>query len=883
MQLDQKDKLKANQGFLCHCIIMLFLVILVYWQYLTGQKVYVFTDVASDSAGQTYPNLIYLAREISMGNWGDRWNFVSSIGNTAQMILPTLANLEAFFGADHVVYLMGFNMAAKVFLSGLFFYLYLKKMKISDMTSSIFALFYAFSAQMMIRGSWRSYPNEVLTFAIWLYAFEAWFCNGKKWWGLILASAFLYFNSSGYYIVLYTGIFVVYALFRVLADWDLRGKENKVTNIAVFGGGMICALLLSSMGWLSSITTQLKSDRLSNGTQKMGNYDFSAFLTTADSLKTAFYRTIGTDLLNINGFCGTGNFLEAPAFYCGLLTLLILPAFVVQAKGKRKIAYSIGVVGMLCYILVKPVRFLANGFASHTFKLASLWVIVLMLYIAANGLDRFLEDRVNIRLRWVAVIGIVLATAAVLFAIDGMNKVKLAITIIFLLAYVGMFFFYKYRNCSLVQIKRALFVLAAAEVVFTAYDCVNDRGTMDDNLYEDGTMDALDFIDERNGASEIFYRIDKQFQAYALCDSLYQNYMGTTAYIGGSGDRKSTGNFYQAVAMPTFGGNNHNMTGFSTSTKINTLMNVGYILSQVNMNPNFGYEKIGEKEGIAVYENQYTLPFGYVYDKYMKLEDYYQLDIEERRSALLDLCVLEEACDAAGITEAAPMFEEVELQLYEVPLEMERTENWLKVELPECAQENVNLIALDIESDDTCSSMMEYYNANGEAVTTYLGVAGGKDTYYLEFNDAQIRQVQIFGTNQYDMDVVKLYQVPKEVYYKAYIDACRELQKNGMIVEAMDSNTITGTIESSKDGMMAFSIPYDKNWHVYIDGQEQALQPVNIAMMGTGVTQGIHEVQLIYHKENSWGWYAVAGAVLFAVGIVIDAGWHKNRKRYTLN
>ena len=88
-------------GFVAICVaagmlIMLFLVILVYWQYLTGQKVYVFTDVASDSAGQTYPNLIYLAREISLGNWGDRWNFVSSIGNSAQMILPKLANLEAF-------------------------------------------------------------------------------------------------------------------------------------------------------------------------------------------------------------------------------------------------------------------------------------------------------------------------------------------------------------------------------------------------------------------------------------------------------------------------------------------------------------------------------------------------------------------------------------------------------------------------------------------------------------------------------------------------------------------------------------------------------------------------------------------------------------------
>ena len=874
MQLNRSGKVKVNQGLLCHCIIMLFLVIFVYWKYLTGQKTYIFTDIASDSVAQSYPNLIYLAREISLGNWGNRWNFVSSIGNAAQMILPKLANLEAFFGADHVAYLMGFNMAVKVFLSGVFFYLYLKKMKISDTTSSIFAFFYAFGAHMIIRGAWRSYPNEVLTFAIWLYAFEAWFHNRKRWWGLTLASAFLYFNSSGYYIVLYTGIFVVYALFRVFADWDLHKNEKKMMSIAIFAGGILCALLLSSMGWLSSITTQLKSDRLSNGTQKMGTYDISDFWTAADSLKTAFYRTIGTDLLNINEFCGAGNFLEAPAFYCGLLTLLLVPVLLVQAKGKRRIAYSIGIAGMFLYIFVKPVRFLANGFASHTFKLSSLWVMVLMLYIAASGFDQLLEDREKIRLKWIAAVGIVITAAAGLLMMDGMNGVKLGFTIVFLLVYVGIFFFYKYRSVPAVQVKRVLLALVVAEVVFTSYDCVNKRGTMDGNLYEDGTIDALAFIEERNGDTEDFYRIDKQFQSYALCDSLYQNYMGTTAYIGGSGDRKSTGNFYQAVAMPTFGGNNHNMTGFSTSTKINTLMNVKYILSQVDMNPNFGYEKIGEIEGISVYENQYALPLGYVYDQYMKLEEYEKLGIEARRTALLTLCVLAEACDAYGITEAKPVSEEEALNLYEVQTEMEKTENWLKVELPECAQENVNLIALEIESDGTCSSMMEYYNAQGDAVTTYIGVAGGSDTYILEFNDAQIQQVQIYGTNQYDIKQIRLYQVPKEVYYQAYIDACGELQKNGMIVQKMDSNTIAGTIESSKDGMMTFSIPYDKNWHVYMDGEEQTLQPVNIAMMGTAVTQGTHEVRLIYHKENNWVWYAAAGVVLFAVVIVIDIRNH---------
>ena len=453
MGLKIRKKRRIDRGFLCHFIILMGIVIVVYWQYLTGQKVYVFTDVASDSAGQSYPNLIYLAREISQGNWGNRWNFVSSIGNTAQMILPKLANFEAFLGIDHVAYLMGFNMTIKVFLSGLFFYLYLKKMKISDITSSIFSLFYAFCAQMIIRGTWRSYPNEVLTFAIWLYAFEVWFCNEKKWWGLILASAFLYFNSSGYYIVLYTGIFIVYALFRMLADWDLHKLEKKGTKIAVFAGGILCALLLSSMGWLNSITTQLKSDRLSNGTQKMGNYDFSAFLTTADSLKTAFFRTIGTDLLNINEFCGTGNFLEAPAFYCGVLTLLILPVLFVQAKGKRRIAYSIGITGMLLYIFIKPVRFMANGFSSHTFKLASLWVMVLMLYIAASGFDQLLEDREKIQFRWIAAAGVGLTAASGLFRMDGMNDVKLVLTLVFLLVYVGIFYFFKYQRCSAAQIK----------------------------------------------------------------------------------------------------------------------------------------------------------------------------------------------------------------------------------------------------------------------------------------------------------------------------------------------------------------------------------------------------------------------------------------------
>ena len=183
--------MQGKKMFWVHCVLMLVLVLVVYWQYLTGQKTYIFTDVATDSAGQTYPGLVYQAREISAGNIMNRWNFVSSIGNTAEMILPKLANIEAYFGVEHVAYFMGFFMAVKVFFSGIFFYLYLKKMEVSDTTSSIFSLFYAFCAHMIITYTWLSYTTELLTFAIWLYSHESWFHDRKNWWKLIIGTGFL--------------------------------------------------------------------------------------------------------------------------------------------------------------------------------------------------------------------------------------------------------------------------------------------------------------------------------------------------------------------------------------------------------------------------------------------------------------------------------------------------------------------------------------------------------------------------------------------------------------------------------------------------------------------------------------------------------------------
>lgn len=863
-----KDNYKC--GFFCHCGIMLILVVIIFGQYLVGQKLYAFTDVGTDSAGQTYPNLVYLAREISAGNTMNRWNFVSSIGNPAEMILPKLSNLEAYFGVENVAYLMGFNMAVKVFLSGIFFYLYLKKIGISNSTSSIFAIFYAFCAQMIIRGAWRAYPNEVLVFSIWLYAFELWFDEKKNWWKLLLASIFWYYNSSGYYVILYTAIFIAYLIFRLVEEWDNDKITFRVKQILTFIGIIICALFFSLFSWINNISVQLKSERFVNGIEKVSSFGISDLFTGFDVLKTAFYRTIGTDILGISEYYGTNNFLEAPAFYCGLLTFILLPVIYIQAKGKKKVAYSIGLAGVILYIFVKPIRYIANGMSGYSFKLSSLWVMVLMLYIVARNFDLLLERKENSKKCLMLVIGISVSILAIAGAVDGINWIKVCITIGFIVLYIIIIFLSDDNRINRFQVNIALLCTVLAEVFFTSFGCINNRETMNRNIYEDGTIEALNFVNEKNENKNVFYRIDKNFQALSYCDALYQGYMGTVGYIGGSGDRRSTGEFYNAVSMVILGGNNHVMTGFGSSTVINTVMNVKYIFSKVGLHTNFGYKKIGEIEGITVYENQYALPLGYVYDKYITKDEYLKLPVEIRKNMLLDTCVLDQETDSSNLLLALPEMSMLDLKNFEISTNIEKTENWVKLELPQSTENEVNLVVMDVISNGVKSSMIEYYNHQGDAVTTYLGFIDGRDEYFLEFNDPQIERLQIFDTKKYDIEDIKVYQIPKEVYYKKYIENHSNLEKNGILIERLDCNNIWGTIDCSIDGMMTFSIPFDTNWHVYIDGVEKELKTVNIAMMGTDITKGSHEIHLVYYKPNEWLKYLLPGGIALLFFLIVN-------------
>lgn len=255
------------------------------------------------------------------------------------------------------------------------------------------------------------------------------------------------------------------------------------------------------------------------------------------------------------------------------------------------------------------------------------------------------------------------------------------------------------------------------------------------------------------------------------------------------------------------------------------------------------------------------------------MNEYLKLPVEVRRNILLDTCVLKEENDSSELSVEISEMSMLELEIFETSSEMEITENWIKLELPRSTDGEVNLVVMDVTSNGGKSSMIEYYNQDGDAVTSYLGFADGSDKYFLEFNDPQIARIQIFNTKQYDIEQIKVYQLPQEVYYKKYMDNHETLSRNSLNIERMDCNNIWGTINSSIDGMMTFSIPYDTNWHVYVDGVEQELKTVNIAMMGTDITKGLHEIRLVYYKSNEWLKHLLPGGIVLFIFLMVDKIW----------
>ena len=126
---------------------------IVFSDFISLKKVYLFRDIGSDSLNIYFPALAsmsdYLKNESVIG-----WSFQQGMGQNMfpMSIGDFFSNFLTYFDKSKIPYGLVFVEIVKIFLTAFVFYKFLKELKLSNYSSPIASFLYAFSGFMILGG-----------------------------------------------------------------------------------------------------------------------------------------------------------------------------------------------------------------------------------------------------------------------------------------------------------------------------------------------------------------------------------------------------------------------------------------------------------------------------------------------------------------------------------------------------------------------------------------------------------------------------------------------------------------------------------------------------------------------------------------------------------
>lgn len=851
--------IKTRYGYLGVFIVCIsFAILIVFWDYITFEKFFLFNDViGSDSFCQTYPNLIELADSIEAKRTTSYWDFKTALGKVAAPVKLNINTWICYFGREAVPYLVGISYTLKILFSGLFFYVFLRTAQHSKYTSTILSIYYAFCGHMIVRGGWVAYPNEVLLVAIWLFAFERFHMLKEKRWLPIATLLFVYNLGAGYYFVFYSFIFIGYAALRYFTEKRIC-KKDITAYFLNYSLLLITGVVVFIPSLFSSFATATNSTRFKKNLSNTTDALFEGLFSVKEWLSSAYFRTIGMDIVGIDTdtYSGYRNFLEDPLFYCGILAILVSPIIFKYAIRKKKIGYSIVSIFIFIYILMPKIRIMINGFSKDTFKLSSFWIVIFILLLAAQALDMIFENKYKVNNKILPILFCVNVTIGVtiyLFVNKNINLQHLFISYCFMGLYTLIVNYYLKNDNWNASLKTIMLICVLVEVIFISYDSVNSRVAIDKEdlhrkvFYNDYTIDSLAFLENYDND---FYRIDKQYLSVFLCDALYQRYNGTQTYIGGTGYSADVAYFYRLFGLPHVDENW--LWGTSTSSQINTLLGVKYILSKSDNIANYGYKYLNKLGDVYLYQNMYSLPIGIIYYNYIEEEEFLKVQGNiNRQNLILKACILNSTngfsvnidnTDFSSITNNFPTLEIIQ-QDSEYMLPRTNTNNETIV---------LDIRATNLASGSATIGKIYYTDKSGHKNFYNIAFNKGSELYRYCLSADQIESINLeYDKSIITIDEIKARIVPDSIVYDQYIENSNSLKSRAPNIKQTAENSFEGKVNLEQDGFLVFSIPFDAGWTCYLDGEIQEIKKANIAFMGIEVQKGEHDIVLEFKGNDT--------------------------------
>lgn len=641
---------------------VLLIQLFVFKDYIFFKKLYLFLDAGGDSYNLFYPSYVHSARYLRTDGI-PTWSFYQGMGGNIFPggISSPFGLILNMIGPDKLAYGIIYVELLKMVLTGLFFYLFLRLLDFSKYTCIAGGVLASFLGYLVLGSSgWYGHSSNVVYFALLLYSFEL-FYTKKNW---IIFPIAIFFVAGNPFRLYLQGVFLfTYSLMRLLSDQKFSFKESvffllKLAGLGLVGVGMG---VIFSFG---SLLSMINSPRVSGDVRAVGSLVSVPVFGLPDRLQgvTEIMRLFSNDLMGTGSrFTGWKNYLGAPVFYAGLLPLLLAPQ-VLFLKNKKKQLLVAGFMFIWIIPLIFPFfRYALYVFMGDYYKHGlSLFIPVILLMCGLYGLENIEKTSLN----YIIILITLLVLLTVLFFpfFDGtpyaeINMINNNLRVVigcFLLLYTGIICFFQFESLK-PYAKGLLLLLVCIEVGYFSSITVNHRKTVTRQQFEskagynDNTMDAINYLKSIDTG---FYRVNKDYsstlaEVNSINDAEIQGYYGTPSYS--SFNKQDYINFLEDTGIIEKGREDKTRWALGllqrpflqaiSSVKYNLLKNKD--LAAKGLFFKTVYAPIKQFNDITVFKNNFSLPLGFAYDKYLQTEDYLLLTQTRKDMAMFSAVVMD--------------------------------------------------------------------------------------------------------------------------------------------------------------------------------------------------------------------------------------------------
>lgn len=403
--------------------------------------------------------------------------------------------------------------------------------------------------------------------------------------------------------------------------------------------------------------------------------------------------------------------------------------------------------------------------------------------------------------------------------------------------------------------------------------------------YIRNTDEALKYISENNIDENKFFR--QEFARFtAINESTMYHYNGFSQFSS-----LAYGNTSKLIEKLGIAATSNSYRYYDPTPLLDSMFNIKYIMSKDKPLDNKNYNLVREFDYVYLYKNKTPLSLGFMVDNNIRnwettketpfevQNDFVYKATNIKNEILTPIHVMNFKSENVDIVPKQGKLSEFTYKLHD--------------------EKNLNLIP------NVSSSV---YNPKTQRLFIYVESTNSKRFKYTINNHTNDREIST-GRSLIDCGIVEAGEIininfsldrkgsydrtyskkgsfrvyaagfDNDVFEKIY----KELEDEMLIVDNYNSTNVSGKINVREDGVMFTSIPYDKGFSVFVDGEKSEIIPIgNDGLIGVPLNKGEHNIEFKYNVQGFYFGLLLSLTSLFGIILysIIDKKNNNNKILY---